>query len=464
MRGTAVRTGIARLTLGLQVLSLLAVAPAFGTAPRAVSPGRAVSFAMAASACPTFSWAALPGSVEVELVVFAVVGESEPALAAQPALTVRLPGGASSWTPAAEHCLSPGRYAWAVRGQSEGDGEGEVTAAPASWSEALLFEVRERPTTQELENALDVVRRHLATGGVLPSAASDSVAAGTDRRRDVRREPTKNERVEVARGESSDLPERVASAAGSEPNLVLGGTPVARLAASDFRRESDDGMVFDFHNPGAGTMTLQVDGVDVVTTATDQDTTYLPGNQLQLTGTTFDVVEGSGSGLDSDLLDRLDSTAFVTVASDPYVDEGGDTMTGLLTIDPASGFALQTGAGDSIDLGGDVFQGGVALLHTPGSSSTGVGLGALAAVSSGDLNTALGRWALGSTTIGAGNTAIGTYTLDANTSGTNNTAVGTAALGANTTGSANTAVGQTSLFASRKEVAERWVDRVRPLT
>ncbi len=35
----------------------------------------------------------------------------------------------------------------------------------------------------------------------------------------------------------------------------------------------------------------------------DDDTTYSAGNQLDLTGTTFDVVEGSGSGLDADLLD-----------------------------------------------------------------------------------------------------------------------------------------------------------------
>ena len=92
--------------------------------------------------------AALPGAVEVELVVYAVVGEAEPALAAQPAMSVRLPGGASSSTPAAESCLAPGRYAWAVRGQSAGDDEVEGAAASASWSEALLFEVRERPTTQ----------------------------------------------------------------------------------------------------------------------------------------------------------------------------------------------------------------------------------------------------------------------------------------------------------------------------
>jgi hypothetical protein len=35
----------------------------------------------------------------------------------------------------------------------------------------------------------------------------------------------------------------------------------------------------------------------------DDDTTYSAGNQLQLTGTTFGVQEGSGSGLDADLLD-----------------------------------------------------------------------------------------------------------------------------------------------------------------
>ena len=115
-------------------------------------------------------------------------------------------------------------------------------------------------------------------------------------------------------------------------------------------------MVFDFHNPGVGTMTSRVDGVDVVTTATDQDTTYLPGNQLQLTGTTFDVVEGSGSGLDADLLDGQDSAAFVTVTSDPYVDETGDTMSGLLTIDPAFRLRAANARWDSIDLGGDVFQ------------------------------------------------------------------------------------------------------------
>ena len=40
-----------------------------------------------------------------------------------------------------------------------------------------------------------------------------------------------------------------------------------------------------------------------VTCEPDTDTTYTAGNQLSLTGTRFDVQEGSGSGLDADLLD-----------------------------------------------------------------------------------------------------------------------------------------------------------------
>ncbi|HOO57011.1 MAG TPA: hypothetical protein PLN69_09325 [bacterium] len=42
--------------------------------------------------------------------------------------------------------------------------------------------------------------------------------------------------------------------------------------------------------------------------------------------------DGSGSSLDADLLDGLDSTAFMTAASDNWVDEAGDTMTGALNL------------------------------------------------------------------------------------------------------------------------------------
>ncbi len=48
--------------------------------------------------------------------------------------------------------------------------------------------------------------------------------------------------------------------------------------------------------------------------AVDNDTTYTAGNQLSLSGTTFNVVEGSGSGLDADTLDGLDASAFASAS------------------------------------------------------------------------------------------------------------------------------------------------------
>ena len=479
--------GISFSRVGGACCALMALAgvASSATTPSPVSPGEHGRFARVEARCPSFSWTFLPSASSVELAVFAQPQGSGASTfdpeAAELVLLQRLPGATSSWTPSLDRCLEPGRrYAWYVRALQElqeaepagdqhstsaGSGADGAATSPTSapWSEARLFEVRERAAEDELAAALDVVRRYLRERGELPDDIS-SVASidGADRRRELRRDPEAADRPQVARREETAIPDREESAAGSEPTIVLGGDPVARLAASDFVRQSDDPEVFDFHNPGAGTMTLRVDGVEVVTTATDQDTTYLAGNQLDLTGTTFAVLEGTGSGLDADLLDGLDSSDFVTTASDPWVDEVGDTMTGLLTIDPAAGFALTTGSGDSIDLGGNLFRGGTLFLHATGTANTGAGLGALAAVTTGSNNTAVGANALVAnqtgnvnTAIGRAallnntasfNTAVGAYALDANISGSSNTALGEGALGASQTGDTNTAIGRFALF------------------
>jgi hypothetical protein len=52
---------------------------------------------------------------------------------------------------------------------------------------------------------------------------------------------------------------------------------------------------------GSSIRAIAADGT--VTCETDDNTTYAAGNQLSLAGTTFNVVEGSGSGLDADTLD-----------------------------------------------------------------------------------------------------------------------------------------------------------------
>ena len=66
---------------------------------------------------------------------------------------------------------------------------------------------------------------------------------------------------------------------------------------------------------------IQADGT--VTCEPDTDTTYSAGNELSLLGTQFNVDEGSGSGLDADLLDNKDSSAFAQIGgmvlSGPYI-------------------------------------------------------------------------------------------------------------------------------------------------
>ena len=111
------------------------------------------------------------------------------------------------------------------------------------------------------------------------------------------------------------------------------------------------------------------------------------------------------------------------------------------------------GGGGAIDglsdakLEGTDFTGSMILGHqTTGTldaaeKNTGVGIGSLDAITSGDGNTAIGKNALTSQTTGHGNTASGNSSLQFNTTGGYNTASGAFALNANTTGSNNTALG-----------------------
>lgn len=82
------------------------------------------------------------------------------------------------------------------------------------------------------------------------------------------------------------------------------------------------------------------------------------------------------------------------------------------------------------------------------SSNTGVGYGALASLTTGNLNTALGDGALTNATIAASCTAVGHSALSSNTTGSNNTAVGGGALQANTIGTKNIALGIDTLVSN----------------
>jgi hypothetical protein len=98
----------------------------------------------------------------------------------------------------------------------------------------------------------------------------------------------------------------------------------------------------------------------------DANTTYSAGNQIQLIGTTFNVLDGSGSGLDADYLDGQDSafyrnasninagtlstgrySAYIDLSSEGYLDNNANAD--LLTRDQADGryWSLSGNAGTS---------------------------------------------------------------------------------------------------------------------
>ena len=136
-------------------IALLALTALAAQAPRAVSPAIAGGTALVDSPCPTFIWTPVAGALGYEVVVY---GIEDGAPVGHPVLRAVLPAGASAWVPSADRCLAPGEtYAWVVRGRDR--------RAEGEWSEASLFAVPERPSADELEAALEVVRRHLAAEG-----------------------------------------------------------------------------------------------------------------------------------------------------------------------------------------------------------------------------------------------------------------------------------------------------------
>lgn len=508
-----------------------AAAPGVATAAGSsgISPGSVDGFVPAAGPCPTFSWTGPGASRGVELQVLRVADLGGPV--EEPALLVELPAGATSWTPPGDRCLAAGeRYAWSVRPI------GAAEAPAGGWSEPLLFEVAALPSAAEVERALRILRDYAAAAG-----AGDLAAPGGGGRPGPAPTPT-GDALPVAsaaetpfgggpmvavRGEVVDpggetygvrglsrSPDGAGvradnlDAAGAD--LVLGGTPEARLTEEGLARDSAADLTFDFANPGAGRMSLAIDGAEVATTASilptvlagdgsgsGLDADLLDGQDSAafaaaahahdgaditsgavaepridaLLARDAEVLptvlagDGSGSGLDADLLDGLDSTAFVVAGSDDWVNETGDAMSGTLTIDVAAGFALQTAAGDSIDVGGDLYKAGERILTStalsslalgqdalagpsPAGFNTALGAGALQNIAGGGWNTAVGSQALNFNQGGAENTAVGYSALDANSSGLRNVAVGVSALGANAVGSNNTAVGFSALLSN----------------
>lgn len=164
----------------IAVLAAALPAAALAAPPVAVSPGGPDAVGRADGACPTFSWTYDSEATAVEVAVYRLESADGAAAPeeAPPVLAVRLPAGAVSWTPDADHCLeADASYAWFVRRETDD--------LPGPWSEGNLFEIAPggtagiapavpRDATREPKTAAERGVR-----GAVPSADSDRRAVPT---------------------------------------------------------------------------------------------------------------------------------------------------------------------------------------------------------------------------------------------------------------------------------------------
>lgn len=158
-----------RRSIGLAAIVLCPAANAAGMAvdrPVTVSPGEVTTIGAAPALCPTFSWAGVDKARSYEIVVYemAAAEEMTAARGREPALSVAVPGSASSWTPAADRCLAAAtEYVWFVRALGKRNAVGE-------WSEGGMFRTPPAQVTRDLrDEVLRIVERYLA---VAPPAAA----------------------------------------------------------------------------------------------------------------------------------------------------------------------------------------------------------------------------------------------------------------------------------------------------
>jgi hypothetical protein len=289
-------------------LCLPAVQSVTAATPRVVSPGDTDRFTTVEATCPTFSWQQMAHGELFELRVYALpdefdleTGVGADLAGAHLVIQEWLPAGVTSWTPPVERALARGgRYAWFV-GVATAEPDGGFRAAD-EWSEARLFGVVEAPSAQEVEAAMELLRRHVsladgpdsdvanrqmngaADGEREPQAAQQAPSGTVSRSVVTGPAAVKGEMPDPA-GETygvvgvSNSPGGAgvgaANAVGG-PDIVLdgsaGGSVNTELRESGIDRPAPVAQSFDVTNSGGGTMTLRVDGVDVVTTLTDRDT------------------------------------------------------------------------------------------------------------------------------------------------------------------------------------------------
>ena len=123
----------------------------------------------------------------------------------------------------------------------------------------------------------------------------------------------------------------------------------------------------------------------------------------------------------------------------PAANDGNNTFIGL----NAGNFSMSSGTTYEASYNTGIGSGALTALTT-GGFNTAIGVNTMTMNTTGSYNVALGSFALDANLTGLGNTALGHNALSSNTA-SSNTAVGNAALYLNTSGTSNVAVGESSL-------------------
>ncbi len=420
------------------IFAVMCLFATVGWATEGVSPGAADRLAVIESRCPTFSWEVTPGAERFELVVYRLDADA-PTLASieltsdNEVLYTSISGRAMAWTPEAADCFAPGdSYGWFVRAVTDAD-----TGDGSEWSQPRFFEVAAAPSADELERAVEVLRRWEAANGdaspilssaAAPAAASTSfpvsgsgtgsgsthlksVITGTAAIRGLQTDFTGETYGVVGVSASPDGAGIGAANVTGGPDLVLDGAVPAEISEAGIDRSSASAETFSFTNTGGGGMMLDIDGVEVVTTATDQDavgalscasgevakyngsawncapddgTTYSAGTGMSLSGTTFSVNTGviqarvNGTCNAGSSIRAIASNGTVTCEPDTDTDTNttysagtGMTLSGTTFSTQHYAFSAYSGGSDTL-ASGDVITfgfGGLIYFHPVSHSS-----------------------------------------------------------------------------------------------
>ena len=402
-----------RSVIEVIVLSAWSAAALTAETPAPVSPVGETT------ACPAFSWAEVDDAEGYELVVHAV---DQADLGSEPIVRVSLPAGASSWTLPARACLDAGRYAWSVREVGSGAGE---------WADPVLLSVRSLPTADEVQQALDVLRRYRegtareggagedpfgATQGVLASSRALEAAPFSDdpAAQNERRPGGKTVAVDIAPTSAGVLAPNPAT----EPRSLSVDSNIELGASSNLFK---DGKLLLWTDTVSATTAIG-EGALASTNADSANDTAV-GHKALANSTGHPSLKSRNTAIGAYALEK-NTTGF------------RNTATGRMALRNNTTGHSNTAAGE------------LALYtNTEGAYNTAAGNKALVSNSTGNGNTAVGALAMKSNTFGAENTATGYRALFNNTSGVDNTAVGSRAL-YSATSFRNTAVGTEALYAN----------------